>query len=101
MNAKLIGFAVALALIGSTNVFAGQPFGRDSVYVTPGTTTYSSKSSAAAGTIRPGAEQRLRQRCASAARPVDGRDRGRGEARPRVRRDEDCPSPSSSSCTPG
>ena len=54
MNAKLIGFAVALALIGSTNVFAGQPFGRDSVYVTPGTTTYSSKSSTAAVTIRPG-----------------------------------------------
>ncbi len=54
MNAKLLGFAVAVALIGSTNVFAGQPFGRDSVYVTPSTTTYSSRSSTAAVTIRAG-----------------------------------------------
>jgi hypothetical protein len=44
MNAKLIGVAVALAVLGSTNVFGGQPFGRDSVYATPGA-TYSSKSS--------------------------------------------------------
>ena len=53
MNAKLIGVAVVLAALGSTNVFAGQPFGRDSVYATPGA-TYSSKSSQVAGNIRPG-----------------------------------------------
>jgi hypothetical protein len=52
MNAKLIGTALVLALLGSTNLFAGQPFGRDSVYATPG--TYTSKSSAAAVVVRPG-----------------------------------------------
>jgi len=52
MNAKLIGVAVALALLGSANVFAGQPFGRDSVYATPG--TYSSKSSVVAVNVRHG-----------------------------------------------
>jgi hypothetical protein len=46
MNANLIGFAVALALLGSTNLFAGQNFGRDSVYATPG--TYSAQSSTVA-----------------------------------------------------
>ncbi len=54
MNAKLIASAVALALLGSLNVYAGQQFGRDSVYAAPGTPTYSSKSSAVAGAIRPG-----------------------------------------------
>ena len=54
MNAKLIGFAVALALLGSTHLFVGQPFGRDSVYVNPSATYYSSKSSTAAAAIRPG-----------------------------------------------
>jgi len=38
MNAKLILTAVALALLGSTNVFADQAFGRSSVFVTPGGT---------------------------------------------------------------
>jgi hypothetical protein len=52
MNAKLIGFAVAIALLGSTNVFAGQSFGRDSVYATPG--SYSSKSSTVATNTRHG-----------------------------------------------
>lgn len=52
MNVKLIGVAVALALLGSTNLFAGQPFGRDSVYATSG--TYTSKSSSAAVVVRPG-----------------------------------------------
>jgi hypothetical protein len=54
MNAKLIAAAVALGLLGSVNVHAGQQFGRDSVYATPGTTSYSSKSNAVAGVIRPG-----------------------------------------------
>jgi hypothetical protein len=54
MKVKLIAAAAALALLGSTNVFAGQQFGRDSVYATPGAPTYSSKSSAVAGVIRPG-----------------------------------------------
>lgn len=52
MNAKLIGFAVALALLGSTSAFAGQNFGRDSVYATPG--SHSSKSTAVATTARYG-----------------------------------------------
>ena len=52
MNAKLIGFAVAFALLGSTNAFAGQNSGRDSVYATPG--SHASKSTAAATTIRQG-----------------------------------------------
>ena len=52
MNAKLIGFAVAIALLGSTNVFAGQNSGRDSVYATPG--SHSSKSTAVTTTIRQG-----------------------------------------------
>lgn len=55
MDAKLIGVALALALLGSANVFADQQrFGRDSVYATPGTTTYPSRSNATVGTIRPG-----------------------------------------------
>ena len=55
MNAKPIGFAVALALLGSTTVFADPPrFGRDSVYVTPGTVIFPSKSDAKVGAIRPG-----------------------------------------------
>jgi hypothetical protein len=55
MTAKLIGVAAALVLLGSSSVFADPPqFGRDSVYVTPKTIIYSSKSSATAGTIRPG-----------------------------------------------
>jgi len=52
MNAKLIGFAVALALLGSTNAFAGQNSGRDSVYATPG--SHSSKPTAVAAHTRHG-----------------------------------------------
>jgi hypothetical protein len=52
MNTKLIGFAVALALLGSTSVFAGQNSGRDSVYATPG--SHASKSTAVATTTRHG-----------------------------------------------
>jgi hypothetical protein len=36
MNARLISFSAALALLASTSAFAGQPFGRDSVYAAPG-----------------------------------------------------------------
>lgn len=36
MNAKLTSFAIAAALLGSTSVLAGQPFGRDSVYAASG-----------------------------------------------------------------
>src|SRR5262245_9110731 len=55
MTTKLIGVAAAFALLGSATVFADPPrFGRDSVYVTPGSIIYSSKSSATAGTVRPG-----------------------------------------------
>lgn len=36
MNAKLISFTVAAALLASTSAFAGQPSGRDSVYAAPG-----------------------------------------------------------------
>jgi hypothetical protein len=54
MNAKLIASAVALALLGSVNVYAGQQFGRDSVYAAPGAAYYSSRSSGVAGAIRPG-----------------------------------------------
>jgi hypothetical protein len=53
MSAKLIVSAVALALLGSVNVYAGQQFGRDSVYAAPGP-TYSSRPSGVAGVIRPG-----------------------------------------------
>ena len=55
MNAKLISVTVVLALLGSTTAFADQQrFGRDSVYANPASITYSSKSSAVAGNIRPG-----------------------------------------------
>ncbi len=43
MNAKLISFAIAAALFASTSAFADQPFGRGSVYATPGTTFPSAK----------------------------------------------------------
>lgn len=36
MNTKLIGLTAAIALLASTSAFAGQPFGRDSVYAAPG-----------------------------------------------------------------
>jgi hypothetical protein len=36
MNAKLISLSAAFALLASTSAFAGQPFGRDSVYAAPG-----------------------------------------------------------------
>lgn len=54
MNTKLITAAIALALLGSLDVRAGQQFGRDSVYATPGTPTFSSKSGPVAGIVRPG-----------------------------------------------
>lgn len=52
MNAKLIALAAALALLGSTNVFAGQSFGRDSVYATAG--SHSSKATTVAANARHG-----------------------------------------------
>lgn len=39
MNAKLTSLAMAAALLGSTSAFAGQSFGRDSVYAPPGAST--------------------------------------------------------------
>ncbi len=47
MNAKLISFAVAAALLGSSGVLAGQPFGRDSVYAAHGNTGTRSKAATA------------------------------------------------------
>jgi hypothetical protein len=36
MKVRLIGFSAAFALLASTTVCAEQPFGRGSVYATPG-----------------------------------------------------------------
>jgi hypothetical protein len=36
MKVRLIGFGAAFALLASTTVCAEQPFGRGSVYATPG-----------------------------------------------------------------
>jgi len=41
MNARLISFTLAAALLGSTAAYAGQPNGRDSVYAAAGPTTTS------------------------------------------------------------
>ena len=54
MNAKLIASAVALSLLGSLNVHAGQQFGRDSVYATPGPAYSSQSKNTVAGAVRPG-----------------------------------------------
>ena len=43
MNASLTALAIVTALIVSSDVFAGQPAGRDSVYATPGSTLPSAK----------------------------------------------------------
>lgn len=39
MTAKLIAAAFATALLASTSAFAGETYGRDSVYAKPGTTS--------------------------------------------------------------
>ena len=52
MNAKLIASAVALALLGSTNLFAEQKSGRSSIYATPGSS--SSRSTTLAVSSRQG-----------------------------------------------
>jgi len=52
MNARFFAFAVVLTLFESTRVFAGQQFGRDSVYADPG--RVSSKPSTAVVSSRPG-----------------------------------------------
>lgn len=42
MNARLIRFTLAVALLGSTAAFAAQPNGRDSVYADAGSSTATS-----------------------------------------------------------
>ena len=53
MDAKLTSFAIAAALLGSTSAFAGQSFGRDSVYATPRAST-GTPSKAVTATTRAG-----------------------------------------------
>lgn len=53
MNAKLTSLAIGAALLASIGAFAGQPFGRDSVYAAPGGSSRT-PSKAMTPTTRPG-----------------------------------------------